>query len=191
MLKNYHLAFVTDAGQCQPAWGGQSSYRVDEAWGKPLTDKLKNQGVHFYIALGGANGSDLSMACSQDQLSQKLMQIVSTYEPEGLDFDIENGTANVTKLMPAIRKVQTQVKNLPVSFTLPVMPEGLTEQGKEIVRQAKMNDLRFTVNIMAMDYGAAYTGDMAEYAIQAATNLAQFLQSLYPRKKTTRNLAVN
>lgn len=52
----------------------------------------------------------------------------------------------------------------------------------QIVIAAKDAGLNFNVNIMAMDYGPAYSGDMGAYAIQAATNLHQFLQEIYSSK---------
>jgi hypothetical protein len=62
------------------------------------------------------------------------------------------------------------------------MPEGLTASGKEIINLAHQSQLNFHVNIMAMDYGPAYNGDMAEYAKLAAKNLYDFLRNLYSEK---------
>ncbi|NBM18087.1 sugar hydrolase, partial [Streptomyces sp. GC420] len=56
------------------------------------------------------------------------------------------------------------------AFTLPVMPEGLTRPGVDLLADAGKNGVDIgAVNIMAMDYGPAYSGDMGEYAVQAAT----------------------
>lgn len=50
------------------------------------------------------------------------------------------------------------------------MPEGLTQPGVDLIGNAKQNGVKVgQVNIMAMDYGASYSGDMGGYAIQAAT----------------------
>lgn len=50
------------------------------------------------------------------------------------------------------------------------MPEGLTQDGVNLLSNAKSNGVQVnTVNIMAMDYGASYNGDMGTYAEQAAT----------------------
>jgi hypothetical protein len=50
------------------------------------------------------------------------------------------------------------------------MPEGLTQPGVDLLADAKRNGVKIaTVNIMAMDYGPAYSGDMGTYAEQAAT----------------------
>src|SRR5205085_5395904 len=57
-ISEYHLAFITDAGNCTPAWGGQSSYSVNKGWGSHLTDKLHANSIHSIISFGGATGSD-------------------------------------------------------------------------------------------------------------------------------------
>jgi chitinase len=179
-VKNYHLAFITDAGQCQPTWGGQQAYSMDKGWGSRLTEKLHSNQIQYTVSFGGASGNDISLACSESQLISVYEQAIKIYQPQGLDFDIENGTANVKKIMTALKQIQLDHPNLKISFTLPVMPEGLTPSGQEVVQLAKTNDLKYTVNIMAMDYGPSYVNDMGEYAIQAATNLFNFLKTLYP-----------
>lgn len=181
-INNYHLAFITDAGTCNPAWGGQLSYSVNDGWGKHLTDKMRANAISYTVSFGGASGNDISMACSESQLVTALEQTLTTYQPQGLDFDIENGSANVGKLMTALKQVQHTHPNLKVSFTLPVLPEGLTASGQDVVNQAKAAALNYSVNIMAMDYGPGYVNDMGQYAIQAATNLFTFLKELYPTK---------
>jgi len=181
-VNSYHLAFITDAGSCAPAWGGQSGYSVATAWGIHAMDKLRANNVNYIISLGGASGNDLSSACSNTQLTDAYEQIIKTYQPQGLDFDIENGTANVGKVMQSLQQIQIAHPDLKLSFTLPTLPEGLTASGQDIVRQAQTAGLNFTVNIMAMDYGPAYPNDMGQYAIQAATNLFTFLKNLYPQK---------
>lgn len=181
-VKSYHLAFITDAGTCTPAWGGQASYSINAKWGQHLTTKLHTNSIHSIISFGGATGNDLSMACSESQLVDVIDTVVKTYQPDGLDFDIENGTADVTKTMHALQKIQHTYPTLSLSFTLPVLPEGLTPAGKDVVNHAKLAGLDYAVNIMAMDYGPSYTNDMGQYAIQAGTSLFTFLKSLYPEK---------
>ena len=181
-IQNYHLAFITDAGSCAPAWGGQSTYSASTGWGSHLTDQLRTNNINYVISFGGASGNDLSLSCSNSQLVSAYTEIIQAYQPQGLDFDIENGTANVDKMMTALQQIQNAHPTLKISFTLPVMPEGLTAEGQEIINQAKANNLNYTVNIMAMDYGPAYLNDMGQYAIQAASNVFSFLKSLYSEK---------
>ena len=180
--KSFHLAFIIDAGSCSPAWGGQASYSVNDNWGSHLTDKMRANGIDYVISFGGAIGNDISKACSETQLVSTFEQIVKTYQPSGLDFDIENGTADTNKLMSALKQTQQAHPNLKISFTLQVLPEGLTSEGQGIVNQAKAHDLNYAVNIMAMDFGDAYVNNMGQYAIQASTNLFNFLKSIYPAK---------
>lgn len=184
-VKNFHLAFITDAGNCSPAWGGQSSYVLSSAWGSHLTDRLRANAIDYTISFGGASGTDLSRTCSQAKLITSFEQVLKTYQPQGLDFDIENGSADVFKIMNALKRVQAIHPNLKISFTLPVLPEGLTASGQDVVKQAKAQGLHYAVNIMAMDFGPAYVNDMGQYAIQATTNLFNFLKSLYSEKSDT------
>ncbi|WP_058443165.1 chitinase [Legionella brunensis] len=182
-IKAYHLAFITDSGSCQPAWGAQADYEINTKWAKRLTDRLTQHGVDVAVSFGGASGTDISFNCDKNQLVAIFEKVVTTYQAKTLDFDIENGTADVPKLMQALRVFQQKNPKIKLSFTLPVMPEGLTFQGKEVLNAAKAANLNYLVNIMAMDYGPAYTGDMGNYAIDAATALHDNLQALYPEKK--------
>lgn len=182
-INNYHLAFITDAGNCQPAWGSYSSYSVSSHWSSTLTDQLRQNNIHYFVSFGGAAGNDISANCSDDALLQAYQDVINIYHPDGLDFDIENGTANVAKIMRALAKIQAANPNFPISFTLPVMPEGLVSAGEDVVTQAKQAGLNFSVNIMTMDYGPSYSNDMGQYAIQAANSLFNFLKTLYPQKQ--------
>ncbi|ASQ47072.1 chitinase [Legionella clemsonensis] len=182
-LKAYHLAFITDSGSCQPAWGGQATYSIDSQWGKRLTDKLVQNGVNVAVSFGGASGTDISFNCDQKQLVDILEQVATTYQAKTLDFDIENGTADINKLMTALNVFQQKYPKIQLSFTLPTLPEGLTFQGKEILEAAKKAKLNYQVNIMAMDYGPAYSEDMGNYAIAAASALHGQLQTMYPEKQ--------
>ncbi|HAT9089826.1 TPA: chitinase [Legionella pneumophila subsp. pneumophila] len=182
-IKAYHLAFITDSGQCQPAWGAQQNYSVAKGWGKKQFDTLSREGVKLTVSFGGASGTDISYHCDKNQLINTFNQVANQYHANALDFDIENGTANIPNLLQALKLFQKEHPDVLLSFTLPVMPEGLTSVGKEIITSAATLGLHFNVNIMAMDYGPAYSGDMGDYAISAATNLHQFLQEIYPDKK--------
>ena len=181
-INQYHLAFITDAGSCNPAWGAQATYSVKNGWGSHLTDKMRAKGINYIISFGGASGSDISEACNESQLIATFESVIKTYKPQGLDFDIENGSANNNKLLGALNKFQLSHPDIKISFTLPVMPEGLTYSGADILKQAKTSQLHYSVNIMAMDYGPAYANDMGQYAIQAADNVFTFLKSIYPEK---------
>ena len=180
-LKALHLAFMTDSGSCQPAWGSQATYSLAEKWGQHVTDALAKQGVDITVSFGGASGNDLSMNCNEKQLEEIFKNTITTYQAKKLDFDVENGTANVPKLISALTVFQQHHPDIQLSFTLPVLPEGLVGPGKDLVSQAVQAKLKFNINIMTMDFGPDYRGDMGDYTKQAATALHDYLSSRSPQ----------
>ncbi|MFC8344486.1 cellulose binding domain-containing protein [Streptomyces sp. NPDC057280] len=172
-VKDYNLAFVTDGGGCTPKWGGVTDLASDAVAAQ--IGALRAKGGDVRVSFGGAAGSELATTCSSaDALAAAYGKVVDAYDLTKVDFDVEGGalpntTANSNRAK-AIAKLQAQHPDLDVSFTLPVMPEGLTQDGVNLLSNAKSNGVALdTVNIMAMDYGPAYSGDMGTYAEQAAT----------------------
>ncbi|WP_367322868.1 cellulose binding domain-containing protein [Streptomyces sp. HUAS ZL42] len=172
-VKNYNLAFITDGGGCTPKWGGVTDLGSDGVASQ--IGALRAKGGDVRVSFGGAAGSELATTCSSaDALATAYGKAVDAYNLTKVDFDVEGGalpdTAANTRRAQAIAKLQQQHPNLDVSFTLPVMPEGLTQDGVNLLANARSNGVKInTVNIMAMDYGPAYSGDMGTYAEQAAT----------------------
>ncbi|MEU1037065.1 cellulose binding domain-containing protein [Streptomyces sp. NPDC005551] len=172
-VKDYNLAFVTDGGGCTPKWGGVTDLGSDAVAGQ--IGALRAKGGDVRVSFGGAAGSELATTCpSADALATAYGKTVDAYKLTKVDFDVEGGalpnTAANTRRAQAIAKLQKAHPGLDVSFTLPVMPEGLTQDGVSLLANAKANGVAVdTVNIMAMDYGPAYSGDMGTYAEQAAT----------------------
>ncbi|NEB90351.1 cellulose binding domain-containing protein [Streptomyces bauhiniae] len=172
-VKNFNLAFVTDGGGCTPKWGGVSDLTADGVAAQ--IGDLRAKGGDVRVSFGGASGSELATTCgSADDLAAAYGKAVDAFRLTKVDFDVEGGalpnTAANTKRAQAIAKLQAAHPGLDVSYTLPVMPEGLTQDGVNLLADAKANGVHVDgVNIMAMDYGPAYSGDMGDYAIQAAT----------------------
>ncbi|MFI1070791.1 cellulose binding domain-containing protein [Streptomyces puniciscabiei] len=172
-VKNYNLAFITDGGGCTPKWGGVTDLTSDAVAAQ--IGSLRAKGGDVRVSFGGASGSELATTCSSaDALAAAYGKAVDAFKLTKVDFDVEGGalpnTAANTRRAQAIAKLQAQHPGLDVSFTLPVMPEGLTQDGVNLLSDAKSNGVKIsTVNIMAMDYGPSYNGDMGDYAQQAAT----------------------
>ncbi|MBT2382956.1 cellulose binding domain-containing protein [Streptomyces sp. ISL-11] len=172
-VKNFNLAFITSGGGCTPKWGG-----VSDLGANPVARQigpLREAGGDVRVSFGGAAGSELGLACSTpDELAAAYGKVVDAYKLTKVDFDIEGGalpdTAANTRRARAIALLQKKHPGLDVSFTLPVMPTGLTQDGVGLVENAKNNGVAVSaVNIMAMDYGPSFNGDMGQYAIDAAT----------------------
>ncbi|MEV6947479.1 cellulose binding domain-containing protein [Streptomyces sp. NPDC051172] len=172
-VKTYRLAFITDGGNCTPKWGGTTDLANNAVAGQ--IGALRGRGGDVRVSFGGANGIELGLACqSTDALAEAYGKVVDEYNLTKVDFDIEGGSlgdaAANTRRAQAIAKLQQQRPNLDISFTLPVMPDGLTQIGVDLLSDAKNNGVHVgTVNIMAMDYGTSFSGDMGDYAEQAAT----------------------
>ncbi|MFG2137203.1 chitinase [Streptomyces sp. NPDC048650] len=172
-VKTFNLAFITSGGGCDPKWGGSGELGGD-AVAKQIP-ALRKAGGDVRVSFGGANGSELGTACtSADQLAAAYGKVIDRFQLTKADFDIEGGalpdTAANTRRAQAIAQLQKKHPDLDVSFTLPVLPEGLTQDGVNLVADAKKNGVKISaVNIMAMDYGPSYNGDMGTYATKAAT----------------------
>lgn len=120
-------------------------------------------------------------------LVSAYQSVIDSYKPERLDFDIEGAfqtnTAAQTKMFAALNTIQAKNPNVAITFTLPVMPYGLTNEGQDVVKRAAATGLKFQVNIMAMDYGGSqYAGAQAANAIAAGTALATFLKTVWTTK---------
>ncbi|MFF4850755.1 cellulose binding domain-containing protein [Streptomyces sp. NPDC001194] len=172
-VKEFNLAFITSGGGCSPLWGGVTALGDDRVASQ--ISALRGKGGDVRVSFGGAAGSELGLACgSPADLAAAYGKVVDTYRLTKVDFDIEGAalpdTAANTRRAQAIAQLQKSHPGLDVSFTLPVMPEGLTQPGVDLIANAKRNGVAVSaVNIMAMDYGPAYSGDMGGYAVQAAT----------------------
>ncbi|GAA2337450.1 cellulose binding domain-containing protein [Streptomyces kunmingensis] len=172
-VKEYNLAFITSGGTCSPKWGGVTELGSDEVAAQ--IGDLRAAGGDVRVSFGGASGTELALACSSaGDLAAAYQKVIDQFKLTKVDFDIEGSalpdTAANTERAQAIATLQKNNPDLNVSFTLPVMPEGLTSDGVNFLKNAKTNGVKTDlVNIMAMDYGASYSGDMGTYAEQAAT----------------------
>ncbi|MFD5620936.1 cellulose binding domain-containing protein [Streptomyces yangpuensis] len=172
-VKEFHLAFITSGGGCAPLWGGVSDLASDRVASQ--IGALRAKGGDVRVSFGGAAGHELALNCATvDELAAAYGKVIDHYKLTKVDFDIEGAalpdTAANARRAQAIAKLQKSHPGLDVAFTLPVMPEGLTQPGVALLADARKNGVRVdAVNIMAMDYGPAYSGDMGQYAIQAAT----------------------
>jgi hypothetical protein len=166
----YTLAFVQDGGGCMPKWGGVIPL-ADNHYLDQIT-ALRNAGGDVILSFGGAAGLELAQGCSSvSALQAAYQQVITRYGFKWIDLDIEGAaiadTAANDRRNKALRGLQLANPGLRVSYTLPVMPDGLTHYGLDLLTNAKTNGVRVdVVNVMAMDYGPCI--DMGQAAIDAA-----------------------
>ncbi len=165
------------SGGCTPEWGGVTPIGSDPVAAQ--IGALRAMGGDVRISFGGEDGSELAETCtSVSQLQAAYQQVISAYDVNKLDFDIEgaaiDNTAANNRRDQALAALQQQDKGLQISFTLPVLPSGLTSDGVAVLTGAAQAGVQISaVNVMAMDYGDGAApnpaGNMGTFAIDAAT----------------------
>jgi hypothetical protein len=180
----FQLAFVDGAG-CQWSLPNQSSWQSQ-------ISALQAEGGDVSISFGGytvdTDGDDLGAQCSSaSAMAAQVESVVTTLNVTHLDFDIESNeetdSADYTLTAQALAQVQSWASSngmsLTISYTLPVLPTGLTSSGIDVLDAAVANG--FTpniVNIMAMDYGSSGT-EMGTAATEAMDATASQLESVF------------
>jgi hypothetical protein len=195
-VRYFTLAFILSNGdgKCEAAWSGitpiDSSYIYNFLI--PDLEALREMGGDVIVAFGGAGGTELAQACTDvDSLVAAYQHVIDTYDLTYLDFDIEGDDIHepeaVERRNQAITQLQADNPDLIVSFTLPVRPTGLTDEGVMLLESAIDNGVEVdVVNIMTMNFGGDFPPeDMGANTIQAAESLFAQLQELYPEKEET------
>ena len=200
-IRSYTLGFIVAKGfgDCRASWG--TYYLLSENWfGEPI-QQLRALGGDVIVSFGGAANQELAEACTTvTDLKAQYKAVADQYALTLLDFDIEGGiltnVAANTRRAQAIAQLQADAaaagKPLKVSFTLPVLPQGLTADGVALVKNAVVNGVDIgVVNIMAMDYGDSAAPNpanhMGEYAIDAANALFSQLKTIYQQQNITKS----
>ncbi|MEV6845245.1 cellulose binding domain-containing protein [Actinoplanes sp. NPDC051411] len=180
-LKSFSLAFVTSVG-CKASW-----FNAFDPRSKQFADQIsavRAAGGDVKVSFGGATGIELAQACtSTSALQAEYQAVVSAYNLKYVDFDIEGAAvadpATIARRSTAIAALQKANPGLKVSLTLPVLPEGLTADGLNVVKSAKSAGVDLDlVNIMAMDYGRSGQ-DYGDLAIQAVKSTKDQIKSVY------------
>ncbi|MFD5447520.1 chitinase [Streptomyces sp. NPDC003470] len=169
----YNLAFVISAGDdCDPRWNG-----VQEIGDTAVASRvaaLKESGAAVRVSFGGASGRELAATCgSASALAAAYGEALDAAGATRADFDIEGDeltdAASVALRSEAIALLQEERSGLEVSFTLPVMPSGLDAASLALLTSANDHGVQVsTVNLMTMNYGESYDGDMGAYALTSA-----------------------
>jgi chitinase len=180
-VKSFTLGFVTSFG-CKASWFGAFDPRT--GWQRDEINKLRAAGGDVKISFGGASGIELAYFCTTPAtLANEYDAVVNAYALKYVDFDIEGAaTADPTTIArrsAALKILQDRHPSLKISLTLPVLPNGLTADGLNVVRSAKNAGVNLDmVNVMAMDYYQG-SGDQGAKAIAAARATQSQVKSVY------------
>lgn len=180
----YNLAFVISSGSgCTPYWNGTQD--IDDESVTSRIAGLTGSGADVRVSFGGASGDELAATCdTAEELAEAYGTALDAAGATRADFDIEGDeltdSASVDLRSEAIALLQEERTDVEVSFTLPVMPSGLDEDGLALLESANNHGAQVaTVNLMTMNYGESYDGDMGEYALASAEAANAQLQDVF------------
>ncbi|MFF1304942.1 chitinase [Streptomyces sp. NPDC058307] len=186
----YNLSFViADGSDCTPSWNGTSA--VGDSSVKSRISALKGDGAKVRVSFGGASGKELAETCSSAaKLAAAYGTALDAAGSSLADFDIEGDALtdsdSVDLRSEAIALLQEERSDLAVSFTLPVMPSGLDDDSVALLQSANDKSVQVsTVNIMTMNYGESYDGDMGDYAITSAKAAQAQLKEVFGTSDST------
>lgn len=161
---NVVLAFVVaDPEQaCRPTWG--AAYTLDEAADQLDLDRriarVEQLGGSAVVSFGGQANTELAVSCTDpERLRAAYEEVVERYGTDVIDLDVEGpalaDTAATQRRAEALAALQAD-RDLEVWLTLPVDPQGLTDEGQAVVRATLAAGVDLAgVNAMTMNYGAS------------------------------------
>ncbi|WP_293222602.1 Calx-beta domain-containing protein, partial [Mycolicibacterium sp.] len=203
----FTLGFLQVDPAGNPAWGGYGVLEPNSTDAQAVAINksiaaLRAAGGDVMISFGGAAGTSLAQSyvargLSAQALANAYAGVVDTYSLTHLDFDIEGAAvadaASIALNSSALKLLQQARPQVQIWYTLPVLPQGLTIDGLNVVQSALTAGVKLAgVNVMAMDYGdgpAPTSGPNAQtmgtYAIQSAQSTYNQLSSLYAKNGQT------
>lgn len=185
-IRFFSLGFILNGVRdCHARWMG--SVPVDQFILMRDLRSLRALGGDVIVSFGGAGGDELALICTEvDALTAEYQRVIDTLDVTHLDFDIEGDEirdpASIARRSQAIAALQAANDGLVISFTLPVLPTGLTAEGLAVLESALAHGVEISVvNIMTMNFGGGFAPDrMGDQVIQAAESLVAQLATLYP-----------
>lgn len=195
--KDAVLSFIVSLpySACTPSWGG--AYTLNQAESDLNLDtriaRLQEQGGSVAISFGGQRNNELAVNCTNpSKLLNAYTQVVNRYNINTIDLDIEGTDLSNTKAgarraiaIATLQKERRKAgKKFAVWVTLPVTPQGLTQQGTNAVAQLLRHGVDLSgVNVMTMDYGSSLTSgeNMLTASESALVQTQRQLGILYQR----------
>ena len=178
------LAFLASGGQDQIIWGTWQNFRTSEQV-QQLVSTVQQSGLEVIVSVGGYIATmPAATASSVEALTATYQSVLDTYSVNRLDFDVEGAnlydSAGNALRIDALKSLQATNPDLEISFTLPVVTDGLPASCLALLQEAHNAGLRIdVVNIMTMNYGPWYaTGDAGADAIAASQSTIAQLQAM-------------
>lgn len=159
--KYYTIAFIIANRQNEPAWDGRwpmaTNLYADQI------QAIRRRGGDVIVSFGGADGREIAIVeTNLTALAAKYQGIIDRYRLTWLDFDIEGGAlakvAANERRNAALAELQARNPGLIISYTLPVDPDGISEESKKLLADAVAKGVKVhSANVMTMDFGARFS----------------------------------
>ena len=124
----------------EAAWDGWSPMKENK-YGDQI-EAIRKRGGDVIISFGGAGGHEVALEAKDPvELEGIYQSVIDQYHFTWLDFDVEGGAldkhpeASVRRNI-AILALQKKKPGLVVSFTLPVDPNGISDQSQRLLADA-------------------------------------------------------
>jgi Carbohydrate binding domain len=144
-IHNFTLAFVLSSSS-GIGWQGAGTIGDDTlANGTTILSQvqaIQAAGGDVTISFGGAAGQEAALtAMTAANLQAEYQSVIDRYHVHSLDFDIEGAAVvdqrSLTLRDQALVGLKAANPGLNISFTLPVLPTGLTADGLNVLANAK------------------------------------------------------
>ncbi|HSY74673.1 MAG TPA: hypothetical protein VK810_04320 [Dongiaceae bacterium] len=196
-LKFYTLAFIIAK---QDGRGKDVTYQKEPSWdGRTLMeqnlyhdqiDAIRKRGGDVIMSFGGEAGKEMANVIDDPaQLEAAYQKVIDQYKFTWLDFDVEGNNLDKGKLdserrNTVLASLQKKNPGLIVSYTLPVDPDGLSEESQALLTDAVKKGVKVhSANIMVMYFGKKFVGkgkSEGELGIESANAAYAQLQKIDP-----------
>jgi chitinase len=163
--KFYTLAFIIADKNNQPAWDGR--WPLEENRYADQIAAIRKRGGDIVVSFGGEAGKEIALVEPDEQkLFAMYEAVIDKYSFTWLDFDIEGNAmkdhdAN-RRRNAVIKKLQVKHPGLIVSFTVPVVPDGMNPNSIKMITDAHKQGVKIhSANIMTMFFGEKYNQKMS------------------------------
>ena len=142
--KFFTLAFIIADKQKNPAWDGRSEM-MKNLYGDQIA-AIRSRGGNVIVSFGGAGGTELALAEPDvAMLAAKYQSVIDQYKLTWLDFDIEGSALEKKDVNQrrndALAILQKKYPGLIISYTLPVDPNGISDESIALLADAKAKGL--------------------------------------------------
>jgi hypothetical protein len=196
-VKYYTLAFIIarqeGKGKAakyfkEPAWDGR--FPMEQDVYKEQIDAIRKRGGDVIMSFGGEGGKELANVIDDPvQLEAAYQSVIDRYKFTWLDFDIEGDNLDHGKLdserrNTALANLQKKNPELIISYTLPVNPDGLSEESCALLADAKAKGVKVhSADIMVMFFGKKFINQgksEAQLGIESAMKAREQIQKIDP-----------